>query len=1023
MSESVKRVPTQSLELPGSLGNANKKEKKREKGKQLAPSFRLELSLDDKNETAYAEFNYTHLLKTAEKKRSKENKNTNGQDPFDDDDDDDETREIAKRFEAKYGTTNSLKNKKKKYYDDVDLGAGYDENDSFIDNTDAYDEVVPLGVTTAHGGFYINSGPLEFDVKEGEISLSRTLNNLNNDDSSSSESSDDDEDSNSPVPKRRDSRLISSSDEDDEEIVEPAPKKSKLDENGEKKVNYDNMIKKKKKLLTEQQQQPQQPQQQQQQQSVDSSNKQKNVDDKRDHMEVDIASDNNQDQRKKLSCDVIKPKDTAKKFVKKPMANGLDDSKKLDNGKKLSVKDSNIDDAIDSVVNDRKVDDDDSRDTEDSSKSRCVAGTSSECEDGDKIDNRVPDNLPEEIKDIINKLKKHVESNKDGKMKFFDSYANAAILSLDTKLRQLDSPAVKNQVYAHLAPFMSCSKITLTNRIKKLSLAEAENKVREPTERLKGIIEQMMPSAVQKYEEECRRVAEDKSLEASLSDEDSSDGNEKPPKKPNFPRKRFPWTTEAKKAVCDIATAWQQYYKVRRPRKENMESFVSAFMESKILPLWPKGWITLETLLKYSNPDTTGKRKPKKSKDNVQANNIQLTTNNCSPRLENPSNTSSLIQQERSKTPTNLKSSSLENINYTSPSQSVKSSEVTTATAAAAGSTERKQSNNSSKHKDKIRESSTSSSQHDISGAAPIAKISVVPTSQLMAQKPAKAHSDKFNPLNLTSSTVSITPVNDYQKANKLDDNKKDVVSITPFSDVPAHPPDLSLGRLSIAGSFGVSNNPGSKSLTLKHRILHDNVDKRIDDRDVIDAVGGDTKDKKRDRWVEERYKSGDIKKRRKDIKAIELNQQSCSITKHEVSSILQPKSGLSQEEIDRQIEETEAATNYLSQIINDESRRSANDSKRKESSLIDDSMEFASTFPPSEQDKDVQMVMRSLKELQELQENKYSPSNSPLQKSKSSHQYVGFSDDYHRHYHNKKDDKLNKIPKDEPPSFFLSRD
>lgn len=28
--------------------------------------------------------------------------------------------------------------------------------------------------------------------------------------------------------------------------------------------------------------------------------------------------------------------------------------------------------------------------------------------------------------------------------------------------------------------------------------------------RLKGIIEQMMPSAVQKYEEECRRVAEDK---------------------------------------------------------------------------------------------------------------------------------------------------------------------------------------------------------------------------------------------------------------------------------------------------------------------------------------------------------------------------------------------------------------------------------------------------------------------------------------------------------------------------------
>lgn len=59
-----------------------------------------------------------------------------------------------------------------------------------------------------------------------------------------------------------------------------------------------------------------------------------------------------------------------------------------------------------------------------------------------------------------------------------------------------------------------------------------------------------------------------------------------------------------RKAVCDIATVWRQYYKVRKPRKENMDSFVSTFMESKILPLWPKGWVTVETLLKYSTPET-----------------------------------------------------------------------------------------------------------------------------------------------------------------------------------------------------------------------------------------------------------------------------------------------------------------------------------------------------------------------------------------------------------------------------------
>ncbi|XP_022662848.1 ubinuclein-1-like isoform X1 [Varroa destructor] len=115
-------------------------------------TMRFNLDLGDPNEDVCHEFNYIELVRNH--KRCKPEP-PEGDDPFEESDED-EVAAIARKMEEKYGSV------KVAWDDDVDRGQGYDEDDSFIDNGEAYDEVVPLDLNTKHGGFYINSGELEF---------------------------------------------------------------------------------------------------------------------------------------------------------------------------------------------------------------------------------------------------------------------------------------------------------------------------------------------------------------------------------------------------------------------------------------------------------------------------------------------------------------------------------------------------------------------------------------------------------------------------------------------------------------------------------------------------------------------------------------------------------------------------------------------------------------------------------------------------------------------------------------------
>lgn len=356
-------------------------------------------------------------------------------------------------------------------------------------------------------------------------------------------------------------------------------------------------------------------------------------------------------------------------------------------------------------------------------------------------------------------------------------------------------------------------------------------------------------------------------------------------------------------------------------------------------------------------------------------------------------------------------------------------------TTKSSDSIEKKQ--HSIKNKDKTKDIGNSGQYHEnstvLSNNSSVGKISVVPTAQLMAQKPIKNQMEKINLMDLVNSSLSITPVNDFHKSStKMNENKKDVVSITAYSETSNVLPNTNevpqSGHHSVHrqeasysctqsqhSNYSTSNQSSSlsKTVSLKHRLLNENTDikndKKLEDKDIDLVNKTEKRDKKRERCVESKHKSHDVKKKKKDQKV--LDKQLGYINSDVVPIQQQQQPSLTKEEQEqRQNEETIAATNYLSQIFNDDASSRGISDKRKDAGLILDDL-VSNAVQPSEQEKDVQMVMRSLKELQELQEMKYSPSNSPInsniQKSnKSNTQCATYQDEYSRLYL-KKDVKL----------------
>ncbi|VDK50974.1 unnamed protein product [Anisakis simplex] len=114
---------------------------------------------------SYPEFDYEQICK----EYLKEDESSGEDERFHDK----EAEMLCKRLEEKYGGQKDKRGRRIRLGtpdDFMDKSAGYDLNDPFIDDSEAYDEHVPSTMDTMKGGFYVNKGKLEFRPKYAQDS-------------------------------------------------------------------------------------------------------------------------------------------------------------------------------------------------------------------------------------------------------------------------------------------------------------------------------------------------------------------------------------------------------------------------------------------------------------------------------------------------------------------------------------------------------------------------------------------------------------------------------------------------------------------------------------------------------------------------------------------------------------------------------------------------------------------------------------------------------------------------------------
>ncbi|XP_074866954.1 ubinuclein-1 isoform X2 [Carettochelys insculpta] len=565
----------QFTSLPGPLSNTFLKKPRKEDAAgaeqpqdSAAAAVRITLTLFEPDHKRCPEFFYPELLKSTRgrvKGVSSGDKRKDLGDPFNDEEKERHKVEaLARKFEEKYG---GKKRRKDRMQDLIDMGYGYDESDSFIDNSEAYDELVPASLTTKYGGFYINSGTLQFrQASESEDDVIKEKKKKS--------------------PKKR--KLKEGGEKkkkkmkDDSCEKEKKSKKSKFPKAGFTALNASKEKKKKKysgALSVKE--------------MLKKFQKEKEAQKKRD-----------EEQRMVKPSPAEAPAPREVETMSDPLLSLFGHASDSDLLQAATAMDSLTDLDLEHLFNE-SPEGSPFHDMEDGSDPP-GPGLEQEFKQPPSLPEGVPATLEKCIKELTQAAR---AAEGEGKQRFFTQDINNIILDIELQTRELNSQ-IRSGVYAHLASFLPCSKDTLVKRARRLYLYEQGGRLKDPLQKLKEAICRAMPNQMIKYQEECQAHTQAKfakMLEEEKDKEqrervcsDEEDDEEKGGKRIMGPRKKFQWNDEIRELLCRLVKTKLDGYELEKNKAQSLEDYVKAFLDAEVKPLWPKGWMQARTLFKES---------------------------------------------------------------------------------------------------------------------------------------------------------------------------------------------------------------------------------------------------------------------------------------------------------------------------------------------------------------------------------------------------------------------------------------